>query len=102
MIIALTHNDEITLIKSKSDIEFAQNIMKQAKQTMLCFTNTDDINQILNDLRTDIPMISTSDLLSMKSIMDSAYDDVNKFVRICNILAKCTVFSIESCTDFIL
>ncbi len=99
MTILLTRNNITKTIEAKADVEFATNIMEKAKWTMTHMgeKNTD---RMLHNFRIAIPYVTAPDVMSIKSAMDSDADDINKFVTICNILAKASVFSISPCIEF--
>lgn len=97
MTILLKNGDETKTIEGNCDIEFASTVMNQAEWLMehMSDKNTDVTYQ---DIKTVVPTLSAApDIRKIQSIIREDKDATNKFVAICNILAKARIFCITPC-----
>lgn len=84
--------------------EAANSVLVIMEQTKWIFTHVSSNNAAVlwHDLQIVIPDLTLSDTKTIKDIIDMSIDILDKFIRICNILAKEDIFRIEPYVDFAL
>ncbi len=76
-------------------------IMEQTKW-ILTHISSNNVTALWHDLQIVIPDLTLSDTKIIKDIIAMPIDILDKFIRICNVLAKEDIFHIEPYIDFVL
>lgn len=100
MTILLTHNNETKAITGACDAEFADEIMNQAKW-VTDYMSAKNENVSYNEIKRAVPTLSAiPDIRRIQYVLNTDKDLSAKFVSICNIIAKASIFSISPCETF--